>query len=35
MKCEKMKMLALYKILLKYNIIILENYKYFIDKKCS
>jgi len=34
-KCEKMKILIFNKILEKDNIIISENYKYFIVKKCS
>ena len=34
-KCEKMKMWVFDKILEKDNIIISENYKYFIVKKCS
>jgi hypothetical protein len=34
-KCEKMKILVFNKISEKDNIIILENDKYFIAKKCS
>ena len=34
-KCDKMKILVFDKILWKDNIIILENDKYFIVKKCS
>ena len=34
-KCDKMKILVFIKILENYNIIILENDKYFIVKKCS